>query len=85
VNRDTVALAYDALAREGLVEATVGRGTFVRADAPAPAAFEPKLAVGVERLLELGGRSALRRAAGVVRSTAGAGSRSTRWTSFAAR
>lgn len=53
VNRDTVALAYDALAREGLVEATVGRGTFVRADAPAPAAFEPKLSAGVERLLEL--------------------------------
>lgn len=31
VNRDTVALAYDSLASLGLVEATVGRGTFVRA------------------------------------------------------
>jgi len=31
VNRDTVALAYDALASAGLVESTVGRGTFVRA------------------------------------------------------
>ena len=30
VNRDTVALAYDELARSGLIEATVGRGTFVR-------------------------------------------------------
>jgi DNA-binding transcriptional regulator YhcF (GntR family) len=30
VNRDTVALAYDALATAGLVESTVGRGTFVR-------------------------------------------------------
>ena len=29
VNRDTVALAYEELARNGLVEATVGRGTFV--------------------------------------------------------
>lgn len=53
VNRDTVALAYDALAREGLVEATVGRGTFVRAEAPAPAPFEAKLAESAERLLEL--------------------------------
>src|SRR5512134_1699886 len=53
VNRDTVALAYDALAREGLVEATVGRGTFVRADAPAPQPYEAKLVAGVERLLEL--------------------------------
>jgi len=35
VNRDTVALAYDALAAAGLVEATVGRGTFVRAPARA--------------------------------------------------
>ncbi|HKE10299.1 MAG TPA: GntR family transcriptional regulator, partial [Myxococcota bacterium] len=29
VNRDTVALGYEELAREGLIEATVGRGTFV--------------------------------------------------------
>jgi GntR family transcriptional regulator/MocR family aminotransferase len=53
VNRDTVALAYDALAREGLVEATVGRGTFVRAGAPAPRPYEAKLVAGVEGLLEL--------------------------------
>jgi DNA-binding transcriptional MocR family regulator len=31
VNRDTVALAYDALVSEGTLESTVGRGTFVRA------------------------------------------------------
>jgi len=30
VNRDTVALAYEALAAEGVVESRVGRGTFVR-------------------------------------------------------
>ena len=30
MNRDTVALAYDGLARDGAVETTVGRGTFVR-------------------------------------------------------
>lgn len=30
VNRDTVALAYDALSTAGLVESSVGRGTFVR-------------------------------------------------------
>ena len=53
VNRDTVALAYDALAADGMVESTVGRGTFVRAgvvragDAP----FRPVLAPAVERLL----------------------------------
>src|SRR5690606_25416364 len=41
VNRDTVQLAYDALAREGRVESTVGRGTFVRspAEAAPPAPF----------------------------------------------
>ncbi|RIL06690.1 MAG: hypothetical protein DCC71_05855 [Proteobacteria bacterium] len=55
VNRDTAALAYDELAREGLIEATVGRGTFVRraaAAAPAPA-FEPVLSPLVERLVDL--------------------------------
>ncbi|MDH3412314.1 MAG: GntR family transcriptional regulator, partial [Gammaproteobacteria bacterium] len=31
VNRDTVSLAYELLVREGILEATVGRGTFVRA------------------------------------------------------
>lgn len=30
VNRDTVALAYEALAEAGMVESSVGRGTFVR-------------------------------------------------------
>jgi len=29
VNRDTVSLAYESLASAGLVESTVGRGTFV--------------------------------------------------------
>jgi len=55
VNRDTVALAYEDLARAGLVESTVGRGTFVRTAAPdAPLdPFEPALAPAVERLLDL--------------------------------
>jgi GntR family transcriptional regulator/MocR family aminotransferase len=54
VNRDTVSLAYEALAREGCIEATVGRGTFVRrpAHAAAPAPFEPVLSPVVERLLD---------------------------------
>lgn len=55
VNRDTIALAYEELAREGLLEATVGRGTFVRARPAAsarPEPFEPVLAPGVERLLD---------------------------------
>jgi DNA-binding transcriptional MocR family regulator len=55
VNRDTVGLAYDELARSGLVEATVGRGTFVRQPS-APGAsevpFEPVLSPLVERLLD---------------------------------
>ena len=54
VNRDTVALAYEELARAGLLESTVGRGTFVRRPVPAsaPEAFEPALAPAVERLLD---------------------------------
>ena len=32
VHRDTVALAYEELASAGVVESTVGRGTFVRAN-----------------------------------------------------
>jgi DNA-binding transcriptional MocR family regulator len=55
VNRDTVALAYEELTREGLIEATVGRGTFVRRpppDAPPPPLFEPVLSPHVERLLD---------------------------------
>jgi DNA-binding transcriptional MocR family regulator len=53
VNRDTVALAYDELVAEGRLEATVGRGTFVRM--PAAAASAPNaaaLAPRVEALLE---------------------------------
>ena len=56
VNRDTVSLAYEELAAGGVVEAHVGRGTFVRGQrsrmqepgAPAEAAFAP----AVERLLD---------------------------------
>src|SRR5262245_58527732 len=57
VNRDTVALAYEALAGAGVVEASVGRGTFV-AEAPGRAdavrvAGRPALSRLAERLLEL--------------------------------
>ena len=54
VNRDTVALAYEELGRAGLLESTVGRGTFVRrrAVAAAPEPFEASLAPAVERLLD---------------------------------
>jgi DNA-binding transcriptional MocR family regulator len=56
VNRDTVALAYEALAAEGVVESRVGRGTFVRGprphelgnSAPAELQFSP----AAERLLD---------------------------------
>ena len=56
VNRDTVALAYEELARTGLVRATVGRGTFVagaRADTPPARPFEPVFSQGVARLVDL--------------------------------
>ena len=53
VNRDTVALAYEALSREGLVEATVGRGTFVRESVPLQPLRDLPLAPVVERLLDL--------------------------------
>jgi GntR family transcriptional regulator/MocR family aminotransferase len=52
VNRDTVALAYDELSREGLVEATVGRGTFVRESVPPQPPLEIPLAPVIERLLD---------------------------------
>ena len=56
VHRDTVATAYEALAADGVVESTVGRGTLVvdgetsRALDAAP--FAPELSPVVERLLE---------------------------------
>jgi 2-aminoadipate transaminase len=53
VNRDTVALAYEALASEGLVESTVGRGTFVRSGGGGEAAaaiLDPAIAPTVRRL-----------------------------------
>ena len=57
VNRDTVALAYEQLARAGLVESTVGRGTFVAGGRVVPGAepalFEPALSPLTERLLEI--------------------------------
>lgn len=54
VNRDTVALAYDELARDGLIESTVGRGTFVRRSerAEPPTPFDPVLSPIVERLVD---------------------------------
>src|SRR5262245_21667818 len=56
VHRDTVATAYEALASDGVIESTVGRGTFVaEADAarrPSAAPFAPALTPVVERLLE---------------------------------
>jgi len=64
VNRDTVALAYDDLARAGLIESTVGRGTFVRRPETTAAEppFEPVLSPLVERLVD-GERSRVRYAA----------------------
>ena len=54
VHRDTVALAYETLAAEGVVESQVGRGTFVRTMAPAPAApVALRLSASAERLLEV--------------------------------
>ena len=54
VNRDTVATAYERLSAEGVLESTVGRGTFVAESggAAAPKAAEPTLAPQVERLLD---------------------------------
>jgi DNA-binding transcriptional MocR family regulator len=56
LNRDTVAAAYEALAAEGIVDARVGRGTFVRglrARAGAAGAVAISLSRHAERLLEL--------------------------------
>lgn len=55
VNRDTVALAYDSLARDRIVETSVGRGTFVRHTAPTHGPAEqspPPLSPLVDRLLD---------------------------------
>ena len=57
VNRDTVSTAYETLAAEGVVDARVGRGTFVRGRRPrGPVAGAPvpvRLSQSVERLLDL--------------------------------
>ena len=58
VNRDTVALAYEALAAAGVVESSVGRGTFVangaaRRETVAPTAALPPLSPLAERVLDL--------------------------------
>ena len=56
VNRDTVAAAYEALAADGLVDARVGRGTFVRSPRPLARAAAPvsiAFSRHAERLLEL--------------------------------
>jgi GntR family transcriptional regulator/MocR family aminotransferase len=56
VNRETVSSAYDELAAQGVVDAHVGRGTFVRGRRPrglAPVAPAPApLSARAERLLE---------------------------------
>jgi DNA-binding transcriptional MocR family regulator len=56
VNRDTVALAYESLAADGVVESQVGRGTFVRGLRPrAPRRLGPvelQFSPPAERLLE---------------------------------
>jgi GntR family transcriptional regulator/MocR family aminotransferase len=56
VNRDTVAMAYEELAAAGLIESTVGRGTFVRGPASeagsAAGPWLPALSAETERLLE---------------------------------
>ncbi len=56
VNRDTVALAYEALATAGVVVSSVGRGTFIAARESLEAGFEgpfqPVLSPLTERLLD---------------------------------
>jgi len=51
VNRDTVSLAYEALAGEGLLVSTVGRGTFVR-DAGASPSAGPQVDVALSGAVE---------------------------------
>lgn len=53
VNRDTASLAYEELGSAGLVESTVGRGTFVRGDAAAaPTPFTPVFSSLVHRIVD---------------------------------
>jgi len=56
VNRDTVALAYEALAAEGVAESRVGRGTFVRGLRPRGSGpfgpIELQFSPAAERLLD---------------------------------
>jgi len=56
VNRETVSSAYEELAAQGVVDAHVGRGTFVRGRRPRPLAplapMPAPLSVRAERLLE---------------------------------
>ena len=59
VNRDTVSLAYETLAQDGVIESTVGRGTFVTGESAGEAEPErlgapPPLSPLVDRLLEFG-------------------------------
>ena len=51
VNRDTVSMAYEALAAHGLVESTVGRGTFVRRERAEAEQVAVALSPQVEQLL----------------------------------
>ena len=52
VHRDTVAQAYDALARDGVVETSVGRGTFItRGAGGEPTPFEPRFSPLAERVV----------------------------------
>jgi len=57
VNRDTVSSAYEVLSAEGLVDAQVGRGTFVRSrslrNGQGPGTQEVPLSQGALRLLDL--------------------------------
>ena len=57
VNRETVSSAYEELASQGVVDAHVGRGTFVRGRRPRPLAkvtpVPAPLSARAERLLEL--------------------------------
>src|SRR5262245_48591106 len=51
VNRDTVAQAYEALAEAGMLESTVGRGTFVAAPAANGHPWSGSFSPVVDRLL----------------------------------